>query len=158
MESRAQQASSRYIKAGAVARSRATPATVFSLLRNSETWPRWSLFNSFELERVGKDERFGVGAIRSFSTRVSKTREQVTDLIPNQKLSYVLLSGLPLRNYRAVVCLSSPESGVTLVSWTASFQCKYGTGWFWRIFLNLILSRVATQLAAAAEKLNPSDS
>jgi hypothetical protein len=93
--------------------------------------------------------------IRTFSTRVSKTTEQVTELIPDQKLSYVLLSGLPLRNYQAVVQLSSPESGVTLVNWTASFQCRYGTGWFWRIFLNLILSRVAMQLAAAAAKLEP---
>ena len=82
----------------------------------------------------------------------------MTELIPNQKLSYVLLSGLPLRNYQAAVGLSSPEPGVTLVSWTASFQCEYGTGWFWRILLNQILSRVAMQLAAAAEKLNPSDS
>ncbi len=128
---------------------------MFSLLKNSDTWPRWSLFNSFELERAGNGECFGVGAIRTFSTRVSKTTEQVTELIPDQKLSYVLLSGLPLRNYQAVVQLSSPESGVTLVNWTASFQCRYGTGWFWRIFLNLILSRVAMQLAAAAEKLEP---
>jgi hypothetical protein len=82
----------------------------------------------------------------------------VTELIPDQKLSYVLLSGLPLRNYQAVVHLSSRESGVTLVNWTASFQCKHGTGWFWRIFVNQILSKVAMQLAAAAEKLNPSDS
>ena len=155
MESRVQPPSGRYVTAGAVARSQATPAAVFSLLKNSDTWPRWSLFNSFELERAGNGERFGVGAIRTFSTRVSKTTEQVTELIPDQKLSYVLLSGLPLRNYQAVVQLSSPEFGVTLVNWTASFQCRYGTGWFWRIFLNLILSRVAMQLAAAAAKLEP---
>ena len=118
-------------------RSLATPAAVFSLLKNNDTWPRWSLFNLYlKLERAGKDERLGVGAIRTFSTRVSKTREQVTELIPDQKLSYVLLSGLPLRNYQAVVQLSSPESGITLISWTASFQCSYGTGWFWRIFMN----------------------
>lgn len=158
MESTAQQASGRCIKVGAVARSRATPAAVFSLLKNNDTWPRWSLFDSSELERAGKDERLGVGAIRTFSTRVSKTREQVTELIPDQKLSYVLLSGLPLRNYQAVVQLSSPESGITLISWTASFQCSYGTGWFWRIFMNQTLSKVAMQLAAAAEKLRPSDS
>jgi hypothetical protein len=80
--------------AGAVARSRATPAAVFSLLKNSDTWPRWSLFNSSEVERAGNGDHFGVGAIRTFSTRVSKTTEQVAELIPDQKLSYVLLSGL----------------------------------------------------------------
>ena len=157
MERTAQLASGGYIKAGAVARSRATPAAVFSLLKNNDTWPRWSLFDASELERAGKDERLGVGAIRTFSTRVSKTREQVTELIPDQRLSYVLLSGLPLRNYQAVVQLSSPETGLTLVSWTASFQCSYGTGWFWRIFMNQTLAKLAMQLAAAAEMLSPSD-
>jgi hypothetical protein len=145
MECRFPPASNGYVVAGAVARSRATPAAAFSLLKNSDTWPRWSLFSSSEVDRAGNGDHFGV----------SKTTEQVTELIPDQKLSYVLLSGLPLRNYQAVVQLSSPEFGVTLVNWTASFQCRYGTGWFWRIFLNLILSRVAMQLAAAAEKLEP---
>src|SRR5258708_9144371 len=155
MEMRVQPAKNRNVMVGAAARRRQTPAAVFSLLKNSDTWPRWSLFNSFELERAGNGECFGVGAIRTFSTRVSKTTEQVTELIPDQKLSYVLLSGLPLRNYQAVVQLSSPEFGVTLVNWTASFQCRYEAGCFWRIFLNLILSTVSMPLHSAAEKLEP---
>jgi hypothetical protein len=94
------------------------------------------IFNSAVLERAGNHEPYGVGAIRIFSTRTSKTREQVTELIPNQKLSYVLRSGLPLRDYRADVCLIPSDDGGTRVSWTASFQCAYGTGWFWRTFKN----------------------
>jgi Polyketide cyclase / dehydrase and lipid transport len=138
------------IKAGATASSRANPAAVFALLKNCNTWPRWSMFDSAVLERAGDDEPHGVGAIRVFSTRVSRAREQVTELIPNQRLSYVLLSGLPLRNYRAAVSLT-PSGGGTLIDWTASFQCRHGTGWFWRIFMNHILSSLAMQLAAAAE-------
>jgi hypothetical protein len=94
------------------------------------------IFNSAVLERAGNHEPYGVGAIRIFSTRTSKTREQVTELIPNQKLSYVLRSGLPLRDYRADVCLIPSDDGGTRVSSTASFQCAYGTGWFWRTFKN----------------------
>jgi hypothetical protein len=74
------------------------------------------------------------------------------DLIPDRQLSYVLLSGLPFRNYRADVCLTSPVGEGTLINWTASFQCLYGTGWFWRLFMNRILSDLAKQLALAAEK------
>jgi hypothetical protein len=140
------------VHAGATASSRADPAAVFSLLKNSDTWPRWSMFDSAVLERAGNDEPHGVGAIRIFSTRVSRAREQVTELISDQRLSYVLLSGLPLRNYQADVRLTPSGDGGTLIDWTASFQCRHGTGWFWRIFMNRILSRLAMQLAAAAEK------
>jgi Polyketide cyclase / dehydrase and lipid transport len=138
------------IKVGATASSRANPAAVFLLLKNSDTWPLWSMFDSAVLERAGDDGPYGVGAVRSFSTRISKATEQVTKLIPNRQLSYVLLSGLPLRNYRADVVLTPSGVRGTLISWTASFQCAYGTGWFWRMFMNRILSDMATRLAKAA--------
>jgi hypothetical protein len=140
-----------FIKVEGIATSRAAPAAVFSLLKNSETWPRWSMFRSAELEQPGQDESYGVGAIRVFSTSVTRAREQVVELIPDRQLSYVLLSGLPFRNYRADVCLTSPGGEGTLINWTASFQCRYGTGWFWRLFMNRILSNLAKQLALAAE-------
>jgi hypothetical protein len=63
-----------------------------------------------------------------------------------------LLSGLPFRNYRADVRLTSPGDSGTRIDWTASFQCRYGTGWFWRLFMNRILSDLAKQLAVAAEQ------
>jgi hypothetical protein len=140
-----------FIKVEGIATSRAAPAAVFSLLKNSETWPRWSMFRSAELEQPGQDEPYGVGAIRVFSTSVTRAREQVVELIPDRQLSYVLLSGLPFRNYRADVCLTSPGGEGALINWTASFQCRYGTGWFWRLFMNRILSNLAKQLALAAE-------
>jgi hypothetical protein len=138
------------VEVEATASSRADPAAVFLLLKNSDTWPRWSMFDSAVLERAGDDEPYGVGAVRSFSTRISRAREQVTELIPDRQLGYVLLSGLPLRNYQADVVLTPSGDGGTRVAWTASFQCAYGTGWFWRMFMNRILSDMAKRLAAAA--------
>jgi hypothetical protein len=52
------------------------------------------------------------------------------------------------------VRLTSPGGAGTLINWTASFQCRYGAGWFWRLFMNRILSDLAKQLAVAAENLN----
>ena len=157
MERKTGPAVTKSIEAEGTAISRATPAAVFLLLKNSDTWPQWSIFNSAVLELAGKDEPYGVGAIRIFSTHISKAREQVTELIPNQKLSYVLLSGLPLRNYRADVCLISLDDGGTLINWTSSFQCTYGTGWFWRLFMNRILSDLTNRLAAAAQRAEMPD-
>ena len=141
-----------FIKVEGHATSRAAPAAVFSLLKNIDTWPRWSMFKSAELEQSGQDESYGVGSIRVFSTSVTRAREQVVELIADRQLSYVLLSGLPFRNYRADVRLTPPGGNGTRIDWTASFQCRYGTGWFWRLFMNSVLPNLAKQLAAAAEK------
>jgi hypothetical protein len=141
-----------FIEVKGRATSPAAPGAVFWLLKNSDTWPQWSMFRSAELEQAGQDEPYGVGSIRVFSTSVTRAREQVVELIADRQLSYVLLSGLPFRNYRADVCLTSPGGEGTLINWTASFQCRYGTGWFWRLFMNGVLSDMARRLAVAAEK------
>jgi carbon monoxide dehydrogenase subunit G len=77
----------------------------------------------------------------------------VTKLVPYRQLSYELLSGFPFRSYHADVVLTATGEG-TRIDWRASFQCRYGTGWFWRAFMNKVLSDLAKQLAAAAEKSN----
>jgi hypothetical protein len=143
------------LKVRGSARSKATAAAVFALLKDGDTWPRWSSFKSSEIERAGQYERYGVGAIRILSTHVTRAREEITELVPDQKLSYVLLSGMPFRNYRADVRLTSTDGGATLIDWTASFQCRYGMGWFWRAFMNRVLSTLSRELAAAAENTNP---
>jgi len=131
--------------------SPAAPTHVFALLRRAETWPTWSLFETFTLERAGYDEPLGVGAIRVFSVWFTRTREEVVELVPDRKLAYVLLSGLPLRNYRAEVLLALLDTGGTMIHWSASFDARFGTGWFWRAFMRRILAKIAAQLAYAAE-------
>ncbi len=139
------------IHVGGSAVSRASSAAVFALLKDSSSWPRWSMFTSSGIERRGDDDPEGVGAIKTFATRVSRTRELVTKLVPDRQLSYHLLSGFPFRNYHADVVLTPVREG-TRIDWTATFQCRTGTGWFWRAFMNKVLSDLAKQLAAAAEK------
>jgi hypothetical protein len=138
-----------YIAVEAV--SQAAPSHVFSLLRRADTWPSWSLFDTFRLERRGHEDLLGVGAVRLFGAWTVQTREEVTELIPDRKLSYVLLSGLPLRDYRAEVLLCLLETGGTMIHWSASFDARFGTGWFWRAFMRRILAKIAAQLASAAE-------
>ena len=47
----------------------------------------------------------GVGAIRRFERGRFTTRERVTEFAPDRRLSYRLLSGLPLRDYEAHIDL-----------------------------------------------------
>jgi len=130
--------------------SKARPQALFALLLDGATWPQWSMFDSFRLERPGKNDKLGVGAIRVFSKWTTQSREEIVEIIPGRKLSYVLLSGLPLRNYRADVVLTPRSDDGTAIDWTASFDCRAGTGWFWRLFMRWTLSTVAAQLAKAA--------
>lgn len=133
--------------------SRAAPASVFRLLRDGATWPRWSLFDGFALEREGTgDDRLGVGAVRVFTTKVSRAREEVVEIVPDRRLSYVLLSGLPFENYRADVDLVPQADGGTLIRWRSRFDPRPAwMGWFWRGFMIRTLGQIGEQMARAAE-------
>src|SRR5487761_2330114 len=127
----------------AQARSAASPSTVYRLLKDGATWPRWASFTTYALERPGDEEPMGVGAIRVFSTPATRSREQIVALVPDRRLSYVLLSGFPLRDYRADVDLA-PDDGGTRITWRAAFAPQHPwLGWFWRPFVGAVLRAVA---------------
>jgi hypothetical protein len=87
-----------------------------------------------------------------FRTPTSCATEEVVELIPDRRLSYVLLSGMPFRDYRADVDLAPLQDGGTSIRWQSSFHAKYpGTGWFWRMVMNRVLKNTAEKLAAGAE-------
>jgi hypothetical protein len=139
----------------ATAQSNADPSRVFGLLKDGSTWPRWSMFKAFELERAGIPDPLGVGAIRVFVTRTTRAREQVVEIIPDRQLSYILLSGLPLRNYRADVLLNPGPAGGTLVRWSARFEVeKRWTAWFWEYLMQRVLASTTLRLAKGAEDLS----
>ncbi len=132
------------------ARSDADPGTVYELLVDGAQWPSCSGLGSFELERPGEDEREGVGAIRVFRTGRVVSREQVVAAEPGRRFGYTLLSGMPLRGYRADIELT-PDGDGTLIAWHSEFTAKYpGTGWLFRWYLHRFIGRVVVGLAGHA--------
>ncbi len=138
------------------ARSTADPQTVYDLLVDGATWPTWSPLQSFTLEKPspepppgashGRGE--GLGAVRVFRTGRTASREEVVAAEPGRRFSYALLSGLPLRGYRADVDLT-PDGEGTLVHWRSSFTAKVpGTGWIYRWALAKFIQRCVDGLAA----------
>jgi len=133
------------------AHSPADAAALYALLADGASWPTWSPLGSFELERPGGSEREGVGAVRVFRTGRYTSREELVELVPGRRLSYVLLSGLPLRGYRADIDLTPNGTG-TEIRWHSTFRPKVpGTGWLYRVALTRFIRRCANGLAAATQ-------
>ncbi|MGV9361905.1 SRPBCC family protein [Amycolatopsis sp. NPDC003731] len=131
------------------ARSSAPADTVYALLRDGASWPKWSPLGSFELVREGEGEPEGLGAVRLFKTNGVSSYEKIVALEPGRRFGYALERGLPLQDYVAYVDLV-PRDGGTDIHWHSTFTPKVpGTGWFYRWFLGSFIKRVAAGLARA---------
>ncbi len=134
------------------AMSTASPSEVYALLIDRPTWPSWSPIDTFELERPGHPDRQGLGSIGILRTDKHAMHEQIVELVTDRRMSYVLLSGLALRNYRANVDLE-PSDGGTAIRWASSFNPKVpGTGRTYQKALTKAINNFATGLAMAATR------
>jgi hypothetical protein len=139
------------VKIEIMATSQAEPSVVYARLCDGASWPTFSRLGSFELEAEGEGGGEGVGAIRVFRTRISgrtyTSREQIVELIPDRKLSYQLLSGLAVRDYRAEITLE-PIPGGTEIHWRSTFDPKFpGTGGLYRRSLTRLIQELVNGLA-----------
>jgi uncharacterized protein YndB with AHSA1/START domain len=134
----------------ATAWTAASPAEVYRLLTAGATWPVWSPIGSFELEAEGPDGGESLGAIRVFRTGRATSREEIVELQSDRRFSYALLSGLPMRGYRADIDLE-PKDGGTSIRWHSSFTAKWpGTGGMMRRALGRFIQQCVDGLAAYA--------
>ena len=130
----------------------ADPLSVYALLADGSTWPTWSPLGSFELLTPGEGTPEGLGAVRLFTTGRHRSRERVVQCRPGEVFAYVLESGLPLRDYEAVVTLTPAEGG-TAIEWRSTFRPKVpGTGWLYRRELGKFIKRTVEGLAAEADR------
>lgn len=139
------------IQIDASATSKASPADVFALLKDGSTWPRWSMFTGFELDRAGKGDPLGVGAVRVFVSPTARSYEEIVELVEGRQLSYVLRAGMPFKDYRADVTLEPGAAGGADISWRARFEPQRPAArWFWALVMRWVLGSTAKALAKAA--------
>jgi uncharacterized protein YndB with AHSA1/START domain len=139
------------------ARSEASPHEVFALLADGRRWPDWGVWTGFEVETPGEGVAEGPGAVRVLTSktfgRTVVSRERVVEVVPDRRLAYALLSGLPLRGYRGQVDLTLEPDGGTLVRWHSEFDgAALGSGWFYRLVLSRFIADAAVRLARYAER------
>jgi hypothetical protein len=132
------------------AKSAASPAAVYALLSDGATWPTWSPFQAFELEREGEAGDESKGAIRVFTSGRIRNREELTELSPDRLFGYSSLSGLPIRDHQASIRLEPAADG-TLITWQEKFETTWrGSAWFLTRSLRKFVQRCADGLAVHA--------
>ena len=134
------------------ATSSAAPEAVFALLADGAGWKRWAgpLVRRSTWDRQGSPPPGGVGAVRKLGAPPVYSREEIVEYDPPGHLAYTMLSGQPVRDYRADVRLR-PDGGGTRIEWAASFRPAIpGTGRVMRWYLRAIVGGFARRLAAYA--------
>lgn len=130
----------------------ATPDAVWRWLADAASWSSWTRLTRTRLERDGVLTPDGVGAIRHFGRAGGSSREEVVVFDPPHHLAYVLLNGLPIKNYRADVRLTADAAG-TRIEWHGEFDPKYpGTARLMQSLIRMVLTDIAKSLALRAER------
>jgi hypothetical protein len=136
------------------ARSSASPDVVFGILADATGWKNWAgpfIRESF-WEREGTPPPGGVGAIKRLGAKPIYSREETIQYDPPRHYAYSILSGQPVKSYRADVELTPNEGGGTHIRWSFRFEPKIpGTGAFMRFYLGRIVAGFPRRLAAYAE-------
>jgi len=135
--------------------STASPETVFEVLADGAGWSRWAgpmVVRSW-WAREGTPAPGGVGAIRALGLGRVGSREEIVAYEPPSHLAYTILSGFPVRNYRADVHLAADGAGGTRLVWGATFEPKVpGTAALVRLFFVRTISGFCKRLAAEAQR------
>lgn len=135
-----------------VGHSAAPPDQVFAVLADGAGWSRWAgpMVVKSWWEREGTPAPGGVGAIRALGMKRIGSREEIVAYDPPAHLAYTILSGLPVRDYRADVRLTPQGSG-THIEWSGTFTPKVpGTAGAIGAFLRLTIGSFVRRLARFA--------
>jgi Polyketide cyclase / dehydrase and lipid transport len=131
----------------------AAPHSVWPLIGEAERWAEWAGFTRATLERPGTGDPQGVGALRHFSIGPGGSREEVVAWEPPHHLAYTIVSGFPVREYRADVHLEA-EGGGTRVRWEATFDERFpGTGAVMRVVVDRLIHRFVHRLVRHSARL-----
>lgn len=133
--------------------SRAPVEKVFEVVADHAGYKHFMPLMVSEIEAPGDPAPNGVGAIRRLGVPGYVAREQVVAYEPPTRLSYTILSGIPVVGYRADVDLEPSVSGGTRITWSGSFErAKGGLNRPLRAFLKLMVTDLARRAAREAER------
>ncbi len=106
----------------AEAMTRAEPETVWSLIANANTYPQWGPWNDggYRPASVGPSQEGSLQWFRYGRRTISV--EEILEVDKPWRITYKVVDGLPVKNYRAEVTLTPISSGGTSICWAASWD------------------------------------
>jgi uncharacterized protein YndB with AHSA1/START domain len=129
---------------------------VWEVLTNHRAYATWGAVKSATLETEGAPDVNGVGAVRRLADGPLVIREKVLEFEPKKRFVYTVLSGPPVRDYRATVTLSPEVTGATSatrVRWSVAFRAKIPfTGILLRPVVKLIITTLLRKASVEAAR------
>ncbi len=131
--------------------TRAGPEVVWSLVANANTFPRWGPWNDggYRPSSPGPSHE---GSIQWFRYgRRTTSVEQILEIDEFRRIAYTVVSGIPVKNYRAEVTLTPTSTGGTSICWAASWD-KTLMGSLVRRKLLRVYPEIVAALVVAADQ------
>jgi uncharacterized protein YndB with AHSA1/START domain len=135
--------------------AQAAPEVVWELMGHADRYHEWGPWSASGYQNPG-DHADGPGVIRWMRYGRTTTVEKVLDAEKAQRLTYTVVKGIPVRNYRAEVTLT-PEGEGTHIRWSASWD-RTLPGRVVHRTLRTLYPRVVSLLIAAADRTVPAGS
>ena len=140
----------------AEATAKASPETVWALVSDATKYPSWGPWIDGHYEKAGEKDAPGVGAVQvlrsaqRYMGRHITSVERILEFEEDRRLAYMVIGGIPVRNYRAEVILTPSAEG-THIRWAATWDNTFPGRMAWR-GLRTFFPEMMTGLVAAAER------
>lgn len=140
----------------AEATAKASPETVWALVSDATKYPSWGPWIDGHYKKAGEKDAPGVGAVQvlrsaqRYMGRHSTSVEKILEFEEDRHLAYTVIGGIPVRNYRADVTLTSSAEG-THIRWVADWDNTLLGRMAWR-GLRTFYPEMMAGLVAAAER------
>ena len=135
----------------------ARPDVVWALVSDANTYPRWGPWSEggYRPQSEGPSRKGSVQWFR-YGRRTTSV-EEILEIEAPRRIVYSVLSGLPVKNYRAEVTLTPTASNGTSVRWTATWD-KTFMGRMVHRKLQKVYPEIVNALLAAADRDQASSS
>jgi uncharacterized protein YndB with AHSA1/START domain len=140
----------------AEATARAAPESVWALVCDATRYPQWGPWSAAEYQRPGEISERGPGAVyrlrssRRAYLRYPTTVEKILEVEEGRRLTYAVIGGIPVRNYKAEITVTPTTDG-TRIRWAAIWDPTLAGRLVLR-GLRKVYPEVVAALAAAAER------
>jgi uncharacterized protein YndB with AHSA1/START domain len=137
----------------------ATPEAIWALVSDATRYPEWGPWSAAGYQRPGETSARGAGAVqwlrssRRAYLRYPTSIERILEAEEGCRLTYTVIGGIPVRNYRAEVTLRPVAEG-TRIRWAATWDATMA-GRIVQRGLRKLYPQIVAGLAAAAEKQDP---